>query len=226
MPLGDAPGRVEIDAVDVHQQPHQLGDGDGRMRVVELDRRLVGQRQQVAILAEMALQYVLQRRGREEILLAQPQLLAGDVRVGRVEHARQGLGLVALAQRADVVAGVEGGEQDRVDRHRRPQPQRVDALAAPADHRRVVGDGEHAFLRPPDMALEAAVLRGDRFHGAAEADLEAALAALEFPRIAVVEPVLRQLDLPAVGDLLAEHAVDVADAVAVRRHVDASPCSP
>ena len=62
-----------------------------------------------------------------------------------------------------------------------------------------------------------AVIDSDR---AAEPDLEAALAALELPGIAVVEPGLRQLDLPAVRDLLAEHAVDVADAVAVGRHVD------
>ena len=117
MPLGDVPGLVEIDAVDVHQQPHQLGHGDGRMGVVEMDRRLVGQRAQVAILAEMALQDVLQRGGGEEILLPQPQLLAGLVRIGRIEHARQRIGLVAFAQRADVVAGVEGVEQDRIDRH-------------------------------------------------------------------------------------------------------------
>ena len=36
----------------------------------------------------------------------------------------------------------------------------------------------------------------------------------------MVEPGLGQLDLPAVGDLLAEHAVDIADAVAMRRDVD------
>ena len=34
-----------------------------------------------------------------------------------IEHAGQRVGLVALAQRADVVAGVEGVEQDRIDRH-------------------------------------------------------------------------------------------------------------
>ena len=38
------------------------------------------------------------------------------VRVGGIEHARERFGLVALAQRADMVAGVEGVEQDRVDR--------------------------------------------------------------------------------------------------------------
>ena len=70
------------------------------------------------------------------------------------------------------------------------------------------------------MALEPPVLGGDRFHRAAEADLEGAFAALELPGVAVIEPGLGQLDLPAVGDLLAEHAVDIADAVAMRRHVD------
>src|SRR4051812_41160545 len=70
------------------------------------------------------------------------------------------------------------------------------------------------------MALEPPVLGGDAFDGAAEADLEGALAALELPGIAVLEPGLGQLDLPAVGKLLAEQAMDVADAVAMRRHID------
>ena len=190
------------------------------MRVVEMDRRLLGQRGQRAEFAEMALQDVLQRGGGEEILLAQAQFLTGLAGIGGIEHARQRIGLVALAQRADVVAGVEGVEQDRIERQARPEPQRVDPLAAPADHRRVVGDGENAVLRLPDVALEAPGLVGDRFDRAAEADLEGPLAALELPGIAVLEPGLRQFDLPAVMDLLAEHAVDVADAVAVRRHLD------
>ena len=70
------------------------------------------------------------------------------------------------------------------------------------------------------MALKPAVLVGDRFDRAAEADLEGAFAPLELPGIAVIEPGLRQFDLPAVMDLLAEHAVDVADAIAMRRDVD------
>ena len=40
------------------------------------------------------------------------------------------------------------------------------------------------------------------------------------PRVAVLEPGLGQLDLPAVVDLLAEQPVAVADAVAVGRHAD------
>ena len=45
--LRDRPGLVPGDAVLVDQEAHQLGDRDGRMRVVELDRDLVGQVAQV-----------------------------------------------------------------------------------------------------------------------------------------------------------------------------------
>ena len=38
------PGRVPVHAVLVDQEPHQLGHGDRRVGVVELDRDLVGQR--------------------------------------------------------------------------------------------------------------------------------------------------------------------------------------
>ena len=40
--LGGIPGDVEIHAVDVHQEPHQLRHGDRGMGVVEMDCRLVG----------------------------------------------------------------------------------------------------------------------------------------------------------------------------------------
>jgi hypothetical protein len=50
---------------------------------------------------------------------------------------------------------------------------------------------------------------------AAELDVVGDLGTLEFPRIAEIEPVLRQLDLPAITDSLPEHPVIVADAVAV-----------
>ena len=123
------------------------------MGVVELDRDLVGAaRSKSSILLQMAAQDVLQRGGGEEELLAQAQFLAGGRRVGRIEHAGKAFGLVAFAQRADVVAGVEGVEQDRVDRLRGPEAQRVDALGAPADDRRVEGGGDDALGRLPDVA--------------------------------------------------------------------------
>jgi hypothetical protein len=131
----------------------------------------------------------------------------------------QAFGLVALAKSADVIAGIEGIQQDRVDRLCGPEAQRVDALAAPADDRRVEGRGDHAFRRLPDVALQAAVVLDGR-HRAAETDFVGSFAAFEFPGVAVGEPGFRQFHLPAVGHLLAEQAMDVANAVAIGRNID------
>ena len=56
-------------------------------------------------------------------------------------------------------------------------------------------------------------------HLAAETDEIGTLAAIKFPRIAVRQPSFGQLDLPAIVDTLAEHAVHIADAIAVSRDV-------
>ena len=70
----------------VDQQPHQLGDGDGGMGVVELDGDFFGQLSDVAGLLHVAADQILQRGGGEEILLAQPQLLPRRGRVAGIEH--------------------------------------------------------------------------------------------------------------------------------------------
>jgi hypothetical protein len=91
------------------------------MRVVELDRDGIRQRREIRILLEMAAQDVLQRGRTEEEFLAQAQFLAGWRGVGRIEDAREALRLVAFLQRADVIASIEGFEQDGVDRIGGPQ---------------------------------------------------------------------------------------------------------
>ena len=140
--------------------------------------------------------------------------------VGWVQNARQRFRLVAFLQRANVVAGIEGVEQDWIDRYCRPQPQRVDALAAPADHRRVIGGCQHTLLRPPNMAGGTTEFVRQGFNRAAEADFDCAFTALEIPGIAVLEPGFWQFHLVAILDFLAEKPVYIADAIAMRRHVD------
>ena len=46
--------------MQIDQDAHQLGDGDGGMRVVQLDRRFVGERADVAVLADVPPNQVLQ----------------------------------------------------------------------------------------------------------------------------------------------------------------------
>ena len=64
--------------------------------------------------------------------------------------------------------------------------------------------------------LLGAVGSGQCLDGAAKADLVRGVRPRHFPGIAEGQPVLRILVLPAILDHLAEHAVVVADAVAVR----------
>ena len=75
--LGDLPRLFPVERVEVDENAHQLGDGDRRMGVVELNRGVVGQGADVAELFDMAADEILQRGRGEEIFLPQPQFLAG-----------------------------------------------------------------------------------------------------------------------------------------------------
>jgi hypothetical protein len=87
-------------------------------------------------------------------------------------------------------------------------------MVVPGD-KRVVGHGEDILGLHP-VGAKTVVL-----HAPAEADAIGALGAQDVPGIGLVEPAVGLLDLPAVGDLLAEHAVFIADAVADAGQPDA-----
>ena len=89
--LRDLPRLVPFEAVEVDQNAHQFGDGDSRMGVVELDGRVFAERAHVLMLLDMAADEVEERRGSEEILLPEAQLLAGRGGVARIEHLRDRL---------------------------------------------------------------------------------------------------------------------------------------
>ena len=94
-----------------------------------------------------------------------------------------------------------------------PDAQLVDRLAAEADDRDVVGDGEDV-LRVLDGIKDAIALgMGDDV--AAEADANGLVGTAHLPRIALRKPFVRDLDLASVDDLLLEEAVAIAHAVAV-----------
>ena len=141
--------------MDIDEDAHQLGDGDRRVGVVELDRDLVGEAARIAELLDVAADEVLQRGRGEEELLAEAEFLAGCRIGGGIEHAGDGFGAAAVGERAEwsprLKASSSIGSMAR-DRHRRS----VFTLgAAPADDRRVVGDGEDLFGRLPGVAENA-----------------------------------------------------------------------
>jgi len=160
----------------------------------------------------MARNQILQRGRDEEIFLAQPQFAARRALVIRIQELADRFGARLLGAGAEIVTGVEDVEIERIGRARRPQPQRVDVLAAPAHDRGVVGDRLHGFRRMPDRAVAA--LDVDMFDAAAEMHVIDNFRPLEFPGVAEAEPFVGIFLLPAVGDDLAEQAEIVADAVA------------
>ena len=168
----------------------------------------------LAVGGQVAIDQVLQRGGDEEIFLAQPQLAARRALVVRIEELADRFRARLLGAGADIVALVEGVELQRIGRACRPQAQRVDVLAAPADDRRVIGDRLHGLGRMPDRAVAALVV--DMLDAAAEMDVIDHLGPLQFPGIAEAQPFVRIFLLPALIDDLAEQAVIVADAVADR----------
>ncbi len=212
----DRPRNVPRNAVQVDQQPHEFGNGDGRMRVVELDRGMVGQQRQLTVQLLVPADEILQRRGCEEEFLTQPQDFAGRCFVAGIQDARNRLEPNAIGQRADVVAAIEVLERNRIGGARGPQPKRIHAPAAPTGDRRVECHGRHRFLRMPDMARRSVAV-DKLLHGAAEVHAVDDVRPLELPRIAERQPVLRQFVLPAVLHDLPENAVVVPDAVAVGR---------
>ncbi len=216
---GDFPGIAPRQAVHVDEQPHQFGNRDARMRVVELDRRPQRQEMEVAIGAQVTRHEVLQRRGHKQIFLPQPQLPAGWRVVARIKDLRDRFRARLLDQRADVIAAIEHIEPQRVGRARGPQTQRIDVAATPTDDRCVVSDRLDGLVRPPDIARDTMRV-ADGFDPSAEVNVVDDLGPRELPGIAERQPVLRIFLLPAVLDDLAKQSVIVADAVAVGRDAE------
>jgi hypothetical protein len=208
---GDAPGIVPLQAMLVDQQPHQFGWHQGRVRIVQVHAVVAPEVVQGPALGEVARQHVLQRRRHQQELLLEPHLAAGMGAVVRVQHPVEHVGGQAFPARRQVLATAERREVDRVLARRVPLAQRGHALGAVAGHDEVERRGHNSLGRQPYAASAVGL------HPAAEADHPAQLRALDLPRVAALEPVVRHLDLAPAGDLLGEHAVLVAHAVAERR---------
>ena len=140
---GQVPGLVPAEVGLVEQDAHQLGDRDRRVRVVELDGDLVGQRVPVVVAAAEAGDDVGQRAGDQEVFLQEAQQRA------RARWSRRDRGRASGSRRSPCCSTaptksplLNSPKSNAVGRRGAPQPQGVDRPAAVADHGPVVGDAE------------------------------------------------------------------------------------
>ena len=216
--LGDRPGRVPVHVVLVDEQPHQLGNRNRGMRVVQLDRPARREVLQPPPGRQLQANHVLQRAGDEEELLRQPQPLAGLGLVVRVQHLGDGLGHHLLVHRAVVVAEVERVEVERLGRLGPPEPQQVGGGRAEPGDRGVVGHALHAPLRDPAHAVPPVLVLAVLGASAELHVVGVTFRTRDLPGIPQPQPLVGHLDLPAVTDRLVEDAELVADAVSDGGH--------
>ena len=113
---GDVPSLVPAERMLVDEHPHQFGDRDGRMRVVELHGEFLVKALHGQLLGVQDAEHILDRTRNEEVLLLETQFLAAQLLVVRVEHLAQVLGGDLLVHRPVIVAAVEYGEIERLGR--------------------------------------------------------------------------------------------------------------
>ena len=157
----------------------------------------------------MVLQDALQGGGHQQILLLQPQALAANMVVGGVENLGNGLGHGVMLQGADIVAPGEGRHIEATGLLRAPQGQLVDLVGAVAGDKQVMGNRHNravVHMGHPELAV---VVPLPGF--AAQAHLHGVIFPGLEPHVAHIEPVVGELHLPAVHDLLAENAELIAD---------------
>ncbi|MNZ34223.1 hypothetical protein D3C78_515950 [compost metagenome] len=169
----------------IHQQAHQLWNGQHRVGVVEVNRRFFCQIVVGFVQLIVAVENILDGRRHQEILLTQPQLAPGIGGIIRIEYARDVFGVVFIFHRREVIALVEFTEVDFATGLRVPQTQCVGRIGVVAGDNLVVGHRQDLF------GFEPAALFAFELDTSAKPHFIARVVAFEFPRVAVFQPVIR-----------------------------------
>ena len=209
---GDVPGLVPAQARVVDEDAHQLRDHQRRVGVVDLDDVLLVEVLQGAVGLDVPAGDGLQGGRHEEILLLQPQGLALVVVVLGIEDGADGVGHGPLLVGLQVLPLAEQLHINGLGALGVPQAQGVHMVGVVARHQHIAGDGQHPGIVLVDHHQVAVVPPGA--DPAAEVNFLGLLGLGHQPRVPQVQPVVGQLHLLTVHDLLLENAQLIADGVA------------
>ena len=215
--LRDGPRLVPLEPLLIDEDAHELCDTERRMRIVDMDgnllREVVDVEPRLLVMAHDA----LHTGGDEEVLLDKAHATPVVGAVVWIEELRDGLDeltvlglLLALLLCEHAVIG-----EITIDL-RVPEAQRVDRAVMIADDRYIVGHS-HDCERILIDDLKRSIVHLLHIGIAVELDIDSLVRFAVLPGKTILEPVIRDLNLVAVDDLLLEEAVLVTDAAAMSR---------
>ncbi len=153
--------------------------------------------------------------GNKEILLFQAQLFSCIMVIVRIKHFHDIAGKVLLLHRFLVVPLIEGFQLKAFHRLRIPDAQCIYNAVSIADDRQIIWNRRYALIAfLPEIV--PAVFIHIYIHIAAEFYFLGVFRPSQFKGIAVLQPVIGNLYLVSIPDLLLKHAVTVTDAAAIR----------
>ena len=208
---GDFKRLIPAELMLINQQAHQLRNRQHRMGVVKVNRNFVCQVSKGFMQLIMAVENILYRRGDEEIFLTQAQLAPGVGRVVRIQYPGDVFGMVFIFHRREVITLIKFTEVNLAAGLGAPQTERVGRIGIKTRDNLIVGFRQDLF------GFNPARLFTFLLNASAEAHFVTRIMPFKFPRVAVLEPVIRRLFLPAVNDVLLKHPVVIADTVTTTR---------
>jgi hypothetical protein len=216
---GDGPGAVPVHLLFVDQQPHQFGDGDDGMGVIELDGDFLGELIPIPVPDAEPADDVPEGAGDEEVLLFESQFAALGRRVVRVEHLAEVLGTNLALDGPLIVALVKTAKVKFLSRPGAPEPEDIHRFGAITGDEHGAGFAAHLVGGDPaDAQLAGGIMIPLRV--SVEADFGHVIGLREFPRETVSGPGVGLFHLPAILESLLEDAELVTDAVADGRDVE------
>jgi hypothetical protein len=214
----DIPGLFPAQTLDIQEQTHQFGDGDGGMGVVQLDgHRFVEIIETFVVLAEPP-EDILKGRGHKKILLLQTQLLTSEIVIRRIEDLGDSLGTHLRFDGADIIPRAEIAEIELPRGPGGPEPHVDHMIIFIAGDEDITGDGHHILGVDPFRPVTSfgVLVTADP---AVKMDRKHWHSPFEFPRGPIAQPIIRGLNLIAIDQLLEKQSVFIADTVPVCRNL-------
>ena len=214
---GNVPGSVPVKLVFVDEDSHQFRHGNRRVRVVKLDGKFFVKLVEPASQQQMHANHILQRTGGKKELLLQAKGFALHGQVIGIQDLGDIFREYFIFNRTVVIAVIERGKIERLDGLGLPEAQSIARAHAIAENGRIIRHAlDHRFGYPSHTVTSLLVRIG--LGMSAKLYVESQLGPGNLPRVAKPQPLVGNLDLPAVADDLVEDAELITNAIPDGRH--------